>query len=76
MHCAFVHAYKLKYGKGERNEKAFDSLVRSAIKITALVFSKIDIDQWTNVLATVQDKTRWLYAQRGVGYVAIFINQG
>jgi UDPglucose--hexose-1-phosphate uridylyltransferase len=39
-------------------------------------FAKIDTDQWTNILATVQDKTRWLYAQRGVGYVAIFINQG
>ncbi|MGH9920275.1 MAG: galactose-1-phosphate uridylyltransferase, partial [Nitrososphaerales archaeon] len=41
-----------------------------------LTFPKLDIDQWTNVLATLQDKTRWLYAQRGVGYVAIFINQG
>ncbi|MDA4118498.1 MAG: hypothetical protein OK455_09170 [Thaumarchaeota archaeon] len=41
-----------------------------------LAFPKLDIDQWTNVLATVQDKTRWLYAQRGVGYVIIFINQG
>lgn len=41
-----------------------------------LTFPKLDIDQWTNVLATLQDKTRWLYAQRGVGYVAIFINHG
>jgi len=41
-----------------------------------MAFQKLDIDQWTNVLATLQDKTRWLYAQRGVGYVAIFINQG
>jgi UDPglucose--hexose-1-phosphate uridylyltransferase len=39
-------------------------------------FPKIDTEQLTNVLATVQDKTRWLYSQRGVGYVAIFINQG
>ena len=39
-------------------------------------FAKIDIDQWTNVLATMQDKVRWLYAQRGVSYVVTFINHG
>jgi len=39
-------------------------------------FARIDIDQWTNVLATVQDKVRWLYAQRGVSYVVTFINHG
>jgi UDPglucose--hexose-1-phosphate uridylyltransferase len=39
-------------------------------------FGKIDIEQWTNLLATVQDKVRWLYAQRGVSYVLTFINQG
>ena len=39
-------------------------------------FAKLDLEQWTNVLATVQDKVRWLYAQKGVSYVAAFINQG
>jgi UDPglucose--hexose-1-phosphate uridylyltransferase len=39
-------------------------------------FAKLDIDQWTNLLATMQDKVRWLYAQRGVSYVATFINHG
>ncbi len=39
-------------------------------------FSQMDIEQWTNVLATVQDKVRWLYAQRGVSYVVTFINHG
>ncbi len=39
-------------------------------------FPKIDIEQWTNILATVQDKVRWLYAQRGVSYVLTFINSG
>jgi UDPglucose--hexose-1-phosphate uridylyltransferase len=29
-----------------------------------------------NVLATTQDKVRWLYGQRGVSYVAIFVNHG
>jgi UDPglucose--hexose-1-phosphate uridylyltransferase len=41
-----------------------------------MTFTKMDIEQWTNILATLQDKTRTLYAQRGVGYVSIFINQG
>lgn len=39
-------------------------------------FSRIDVEQWTSILATIQDKVRWLYAQRGVSYVAVFINQG
>lgn len=39
-------------------------------------FPRIDTEQWTNILATVQDKVRWLYAQRGVSYVITFINQG
>lgn len=37
-------------------------------------FSKIDVEQWTNILASLQDKVRWLYAQKGVSYVTIFIN--
>lgn len=39
-------------------------------------FAKLDLDQWTNLLATMQDKIRWLYSQKGVSYVAAFINQG
>ncbi len=39
-------------------------------------FAKLTIDQWTDLLATMQDKVRWLYAQRGVSYVATFINYG
>ncbi len=39
-------------------------------------FSRIDVEQWTNILATVQDKVRWLYSQRGVSYVVTFINYG
>jgi UDPglucose--hexose-1-phosphate uridylyltransferase len=40
------------------------------------VFSKIGLEQWTNILATLQDKVRWLYAQRGVSFVVTFINYG
>jgi UDPglucose--hexose-1-phosphate uridylyltransferase len=40
------------------------------------LFAKVDVEQWTNILASVQDKVRWLYAQRGVGYVLVFINSG
>ncbi len=37
-------------------------------------FSRIDVDQWTNILASLQDKTRWLYAQKGVSYVLVYMN--
>jgi len=36
----------------------------------------IDIEQWSNVLVVVQDRLRWLYTQKGVAYVSIFINHG
>jgi len=39
-------------------------------------FATIDIEQWSNVLVVVQDRLRWLYTQKGVAYVSIFINQG
>ncbi len=41
-----------------------------------LHFSKIDMEQWTNILACVQDKVRWLYSQKGVSYVLVFANSG
>jgi len=37
-------------------------------------FSKIDTEQWTNILASLQDKVRWLYSQKGVSYVLVYIN--
>jgi UDPglucose--hexose-1-phosphate uridylyltransferase len=37
-------------------------------------FSKIDTEQWTNILASLQDKVRWLYAQKGVSYVLVYAN--
>jgi UDPglucose--hexose-1-phosphate uridylyltransferase len=37
-------------------------------------FSKIDMEQWTDILASLQDKVRWLYSQKGVSYVLIFVN--
>ncbi|MDV3278598.1 MAG: galactose-1-phosphate uridylyltransferase [Nitrososphaerales archaeon] len=39
-----------------------------------LPFSRIDVEQWTNILASLQDKVRWLYAQKGVSYVLVFAN--
>ena len=36
----------------------------------------ISIEQWSNVLVVVQDRLRWLYTQKGVTYVSIFVNQG
>lgn len=37
-------------------------------------FSKIDTEQWTNILASLQDKVRWLYSQKGVSYVLVYVN--
>ena len=36
----------------------------------------IDIEQWSNVLVVIQDRLRWLYTQRGVTYVSIFVDHG
>ena len=36
----------------------------------------IDVEQWSNVLVVIQDRLRWLYTQRGVTYVSIFVNHG
>ncbi len=37
-------------------------------------FSRIDTEQWTNILASLQDKVRWLYSQKGVSYVLVYAN--
>ena len=37
-------------------------------------FSKIDVEQWTNILASLQDKVRWLYSQKGVSYVLVYVD--
>jgi len=36
----------------------------------------ISIEQWSNVLVVVQDRLRWMYTQKGVTYVSIFVNHG
>ena len=36
----------------------------------------IDSDQWSNILVVIQDRLRWLYTQKGVTYVSIFVNHG
>jgi len=36
----------------------------------------MDMEQWSNVLVVVQDRLRWLYTQKGVTYVSIFVNHG
>ena len=38
--------------------------------------SSISIEQWTNVLLVIQDRVRWLYTQKGVTYVSIYVNDG
>ncbi|MFQ6025102.1 MAG: galactose-1-phosphate uridylyltransferase [Nitrosopumilaceae archaeon] len=36
--------------------------------------SSISVEQWSNVLVVIQDRLRWLYTQRGVTYVSIYVN--
>ena len=38
--------------------------------------SSIGTEQWSNVLVVIQDRLRWLYTQRGVTYVSIYVNYG
>lgn len=47
-----------------------------AIPNHSVTFSKIDIEQWTNILASLQDKVRWLYTQKSVGYVCVYADYG
>jgi UDPglucose--hexose-1-phosphate uridylyltransferase len=36
----------------------------------------IDVEQWSNIMVVIQDRLRWLYTQKGVTYVSIFVNHG
>ena len=36
----------------------------------------VSTEQLSNVLVVVQDRLRWLYTQKGVTYVSIFVNHG
>jgi UDPglucose--hexose-1-phosphate uridylyltransferase len=38
--------------------------------------SHISVEQWGNVLVVIQDRVRWLYTQKGVTYVSIYVNSG
>ena len=37
-------------------------------------FGRMELDQWMNILAGLQDKTRQLFSLKGVAYVSVFIN--
>ncbi|MDG6905299.1 MAG: DUF4921 family protein [Nitrososphaerota archaeon] len=39
-------------------------------------FGRLPIDQWADILATLQDRVRWLYSKKTVGYVSVFANNG
>jgi UDPglucose--hexose-1-phosphate uridylyltransferase len=38
--------------------------------------SRISVEQWANVLLVIQDRVRWLYTQKSVTYVSIYIDSG
>jgi UDPglucose--hexose-1-phosphate uridylyltransferase len=39
-------------------------------------FSNISVEQWCNILLVLQDRIRWLYSQKKVTYVSVYINHG
>jgi UDPglucose--hexose-1-phosphate uridylyltransferase len=39
-------------------------------------FFTLPTEQWVDILATVQDRVRWLYSKKTVSYVSVFINSG
>ena len=41
-----------------------------------LSLSQISVEQWGNVLVVIQDRVRWLYTQKSVTYVSIYVNNG
>jgi len=38
--------------------------------------SQMSVEQWGNVLVVIQDRVRWLYTQKSVTYVSIYVNSG
>jgi UDPglucose--hexose-1-phosphate uridylyltransferase len=42
----------------------------------AQALSEISVEQWENVLLVIQDRVRWLYTQKSVTYVSIYVNSG
>lgn len=37
---------------------------------------QMSVEQWGNVLVVIQDRVRWLYTQKSVTYVSIYVNSG
>jgi UDPglucose--hexose-1-phosphate uridylyltransferase len=38
--------------------------------------ANLSVEQWANVLVVIQDRVRWLYTQKSVTYVSIYMNYG
>ena len=38
--------------------------------------SQIPVEQWGNILLVIQDRVRWLYTQKSVTYVSIYVDSG
>jgi len=41
-----------------------------------LSLPQMSVEQWGNVLIVIQDRVRWLYTQKSVTYVSIYVNSG
>lgn len=49
-------------------------LTIAAVRRPSDSISGVDIDQWSNILIAVQDCIMWMYSQKGVSYVALYID--
>ena len=47
-------------------------LTVAAVPTPGETMSTVGIEQWTNILISVQDCVRWMYDQKGVSYVAVY----
>jgi hypothetical protein len=72
--CAFIHAYKLKYGKNRYDEKSFNAMVHSAIKIAAIVLTKLENEDKARFIANVVAYTAKLEGQ-DAGEIGVSINE-
>jgi UDPglucose--hexose-1-phosphate uridylyltransferase len=39
-------------------------------------YFNLPVEQWIDILATIQDRVRWLYSKKTVSYVSVFVNSG
>jgi hypothetical protein len=61
--CAFIHAYRLKYGKRRHEERPFNHMVHSAMKIAAITLTKLGNEDKAKFVASMLAYTAHLEGQ-------------